>query len=136
MVDEAGRGGAGGAVEDEDEDEDEEGPVGAALGDGGVGVVVDGEQDEAAGGETERVGDGVRVGQVGEEVEVVAVEAGGEVGEVEGDDAVVDEAGPAEDGEVGADELHVAVAEHPLLSGAGAGAHHGGRGADWWDGVS
>ena len=46
MVDEAGRGGAGGAVEDE------EGPVGAALGDGGVGVVVDGEQDEAEGAAT------------------------------------------------------------------------------------
>jgi hypothetical protein len=44
------------------------------------------------------------------------------VREVEGDDAVVDEAGPAEDGEVGADEHHVA----PLLGAAAGGG--GGRG--------
>jgi hypothetical protein len=89
--------------------------VGAALGDGGVRVVVDGEQDEA-----ERVGDGGWVGEVGdggrEQEEVVALKAGGEVREVEGDDAVVDEAGPAEDGEVGADE-------HPLVPLLGASSN-------------
>ncbi|RCV31933.1 hypothetical protein SETIT_6G218100v2 [Setaria italica] len=128
VVDEAGARGAGGVVDDE------EGPVGAALGDGGVGVVVDGEQHEAAGGEAERLGDGGRVGEVveqvgdgGREQEEVVAEVGGEVGEVEGDEAVVDEAGPAEDGEVGADEHDVAVAQHPLLplllaGGGGGGA--------------
>jgi len=66
--------------------------VGTALGDGGIGVVVDREQHEAAGGKAERVSDSGRVREVGEEVgdggreqeEVVAVEAGGEVGEVGG----------------------------------------------------
>lgn len=65
MVDEAGAGDGVGVVEDK------EGPVGAALGVGDVGVVVDGEEDEAAGGEAEGVGDGGDgggVGEVGEEV--------------------------------------------------------------------
>ena len=53
------------------------------------------------------------------------MEAGGEVGEVEGDDAVVDEAGPAEDGEVRADELDVAMAEHPLRAPSLAEEAHG-----------
>lgn len=120
--------------------------MGAALGDGGVGVVVDGEQDEAARGEAERCGDGARVREVGEEVGdggreqeevVVVLEAGGEVREVEGDEAVVDEAGAAEACEVGADEHHVAVAQHPLLSllGVGTRAAHRRRrllAASWW----
>ena len=130
MVDEAGRGGASGVVKDE------EGPVGTALSDRGIGVVVDREQHEAAGGEAERVGDGGdrgRVREVGKEVgdggreqeEVVILEAGGEVCEVEGDDAVVDEARPVKDCKVGADEHHVTVAQHPLLSllGVGTRAH-------------
>jgi hypothetical protein len=47
--------------------------------------------------------------------------------EVEGDDAVVDEAGEAEDVEVGADQHHVAVAQHPLFGVAAGGAHRRAR---------
>jgi hypothetical protein len=109
--------------------------VGSALGDGGVGVVVDREQREAAGAEAEGLrdsGDGGGVGEVAEQVgyggrkeeeEVAGGEGGGEVGEVEGDDAVVDEAGEAEDVEVGADQHHVAVAQHPLFGVVAGGAH-------------
>lgn len=55
---------------------------------------------------------------------------GGEVGEVEGDDAVVEEVGATEDGEVAAEQHHVAVAQHPLLLFLAAAVCHrrwGGR---------
>lgn len=119
---------------------DEEAPVGAALGLGDVGVVVDGEEQEGAAGEAEGgddVGERGRVGEVGDEEghgrrheeDVVAVavagEGGGEAAEVEVDEAVVQEVGPAQDGQVGADEGGVAVGEDAIVGAAtgGGGCH-------------
>lgn len=114
---------------------DEEAPVGTAPSDGDVDVAVDGEEDEVPIGEAEGVGElaeGLGVVAVGEpegdggreEEGARGGAEGGEVGEVELDDAVVEVMGAAEDVEVGSPHNHVEVAQD-LLVALVLGRRHG-----------